>query len=498
MRPSARASIFRTLLSAPSWTGNAPGLLTLPTTNTLPASGTRTSSPPERRRLASASVPSISALTDTRCISEAGSPFWPGWVLLTRISDPATAVSPPARVIASSSVTGPVAWKVSGSRTAPATLIGRLPYSATVTVTSGSTTRPSSSSALATVFSRSLGMMPSPWMRCLSMGRRIIPSVPTRTLRDSSGDPYTWTTIRSRGPIFWLRRTPRSSAHRGFVAIALQRNGHRRGFHRLRAVMRARPAGRVASLGNAPLRGVPSARAVAGLPDAGPLVAGIDLDHSLGAAAVAGRGAAETLVARSAIEPAEMHGPGRPVIPPLQLPPGGRRRRRPEWRATVRGALAPARAAAPVERAARGHLFRWTARGADRVRGRPERADSVLPPALRGEAGDHRLGPDEHAAGPARRYAAPPGIRFLLPEALLARAGRPRPGAYPARFAACRRLTLFPRASRHGILIRSGPCRKPRLLRRPESPNGKRSFPCTTSSCSTITITATTRSEEHT
>src|ERR1035438_9336251 len=73
MRPSARASIFRTLLSAPSWTGNAPGLLTLPTTNTLPASGTRTSSPPERCRLASASVPSISALTDTRCISEAAS-----------------------------------------------------------------------------------------------------------------------------------------------------------------------------------------------------------------------------------------------------------------------------------------------------------------------------------------------------------------------------------------------------------------------------------------
>jgi peptide/nickel transport system ATP-binding protein len=75
-----------------------------------------------------------------------------------------------------------------GIFTAPATLIGRLLYSATVMVTNGSTSRPSSCSAVAIAASSSLGIKPSALTRCFSMGRRMYPSAPTRTVRVSSGE----------------------------------------------------------------------------------------------------------------------------------------------------------------------------------------------------------------------------------------------------------------------------------------------------------------------
>src|ERR1039457_3296709 len=206
MRPWERASILRTVDSVPSPTGNAPGILTLPITYTLPLSGTRISSPPFKTIFRAGSAASIRPLTRMRWTSADEVPFGPGWVRVTRISGPASGARPPARVMASSKVTGPVAWKVRGSLTAPATEMGWLLYSATLTVTNGSTIICSSCKALAMVNSSSPGIRPCAFTRCLSMGRRMKPSTLTRTVRVSSGASYTDTAIRSLAPIGWAGR----------------------------------------------------------------------------------------------------------------------------------------------------------------------------------------------------------------------------------------------------------------------------------------------------
>ena len=73
----------------------------------------------------------------------------------TRIEDPALSETPPAREMASSRVTFPVAWKVRGLLTAPATVMGRLRYSTTETVTTGLTRIFSDISAVVIDFSSS-------------------------------------------------------------------------------------------------------------------------------------------------------------------------------------------------------------------------------------------------------------------------------------------------------------------------------------------------------
>jgi len=60
-------------------------------------------------------------------------------------------------------------------------------YSATVTVTKGSTSSCSAVTASAMADSSSAGMRPSALIWRLSMGRRMRPSAPTRTVRVSSG-----------------------------------------------------------------------------------------------------------------------------------------------------------------------------------------------------------------------------------------------------------------------------------------------------------------------
>src|ERR1039458_5719533 len=132
------------------------------------------------------SAASIRPLTNMRWTRAEAVPSGPGWVRVTRISAPASGERPPARVMASSKVTGPVAWKVRGNLTAPATEMGWLLYSATVTVTNGSTIICSSCNALAIADSSSPGIRPCAFTRCLSIGRRTNPSVLTRTVRVSS------------------------------------------------------------------------------------------------------------------------------------------------------------------------------------------------------------------------------------------------------------------------------------------------------------------------
>ena len=87
-----------------------------------------------------------------------GVPSGPGWERLTRISRPASSRRPWARAMASRRVVGPSAWKTRGILTAPATLMGRLWYSAMVTVTKGSTRICSSRRAVAMAVSRSDGI----------------------------------------------------------------------------------------------------------------------------------------------------------------------------------------------------------------------------------------------------------------------------------------------------------------------------------------------------
>src|ERR1039457_7089696 len=93
-----------------------------------------------------------------------------------------------------------------GQLTAPATEMGWLLYSATVTVTNGSTIICSSCKALAIADSSSPGIRPCAFTRCLSIGRRTKPSALTRTVRVSSGASYTETAIRSLAPIAWAGR----------------------------------------------------------------------------------------------------------------------------------------------------------------------------------------------------------------------------------------------------------------------------------------------------
>src|ERR1039457_836145 len=60
------------------------------------------------------SAASIRPLTNMRWTRAEAVPSGPGWVRVTRISGPASGARPPARVMASSKVTGPVAWKGEG------------------------------------------------------------------------------------------------------------------------------------------------------------------------------------------------------------------------------------------------------------------------------------------------------------------------------------------------------------------------------------------------
>jgi hypothetical protein len=88
--------------------------------------------------------------------------------------------------------------------------MGRLWYSAMVTVTAGAFRICSATSASAMRCSISEGINPATSMRRSSMGRRMAPSAETRTVRLSSGAPYTTTAVRS----------PASSGRAGKLAPA--------------------------------------------------------------------------------------------------------------------------------------------------------------------------------------------------------------------------------------------------------------------------------------
>ena len=143
-RPAPASS--KPLDSTPSCTGKAPGFLTLPTTYTLPDSGTRISSPPISRMFNAGSAASIRPRTRMRC---------------TKAAEPCAARLGPAHQDLGSGLRAeaarpgdgfqqcdlPIAWNRIGCFTAPATEMGRDSYSAMVTVTKGSTISCSASSA---------------------------------------------------------------------------------------------------------------------------------------------------------------------------------------------------------------------------------------------------------------------------------------------------------------------------------------------------------------